>query len=213
MVSESEILIGVIGAISKKLIDAEKILTELDSPIGDADCGIGVKRGFTAVQDEIASLHGMEPPDILKKVGFTLASTIGGTSGAMLGTGFIETGKSLAERADLSLSSISTALEHALSVIKRRGGNTEKGDKTLVDSLEPAIDSLRNSAAGGNTDLVGAMEEALARASAGSDDTVEMIAKKGRASYLGERSRGHRDPGTVVICLMFEASLDYLKSI
>ncbi len=211
--SETEILVGVITAISKKLIDAEKMLTELDSPIGDADCGTGVKRGFTAVQNEIASLHGMEPPDILKKVGFTLACTIGGTSGAMLGTGFIETGKSLADKTDLSLSSISTAMEHALSVIKRRGGNTEKGDKTLVDSLEPAVNSFRASAVGGNTDMVSVLEEALARARAGSDDTVEMIAKKGRASYLGERSKGHRDPGTVVICLMFEAAYEYLQSI
>ena len=213
MSSQKEILIGVVKSISKKLIDAEKILTELDSPIGDADCGTGVKRGFTAVQKEIPGLYSLDPPDILKKVGFTLACTIGGTSGAMLGTGFIETGKVLAEKPGLSLHSIAEALENALSVIKRRGGNTKVGDKTLVDSLQPAVESIKASIGSGQQDLTLILEKALVAAKQGSDKTVDLIARKGRASYLGDRSKGHRDPGSVVICLMFEAVLDFLKSV
>lgn len=212
MVLTEETLIGVIESISKKLIDSEKILTELDSPIGDADCGVGIKRGFEAVLSEIGGLSEYDPPGILKKVGFTLASTIGGTSGAMLGTGFIETGKSLSEAPDLEMKSVAAALEDALAVIKRRGGNTEVGDKTLVDALQPAIESIKTSAGGGDQDIISIMEKAVEAAREGSEKTVEMVARKGRASYLGDRSKGHKDPGSVYIVLMFEAALERLQS-
>lgn len=212
MVADREVLIGVIESISKKLIDSEKILTELDSPIGDADCGAGIKRGFEAVLAGMGDLKGFETADILKKVGFTLASTIGGTSGAMLGTGFIETGKSLSEAPGSSIEDISTALEHALSVIKRRGGNTEVGDKTLVDALQPAVESIRTSAEAGEQNITSILEKALEAARQGSEKTIEMVARKGRASYLGDRSRGHKDPGSVYIVLMFEAVLERLRS-
>lgn len=212
MVLTQETLIGVIGSISKKLIDSEKILTELDSPIGDADCGVGIKRGFEAVLSEIGGLSEYDPPGILKKVGFTLASTIGGTSGAMLGTGFIETGKSLSEAPDLEMKSIATALEDALAVIKRRGGNTEVGDKTLVDALQPAIGSIKASVENGDQDIISIIEKAVETAREGSEKTVAMVARKGRASYLGDRSKGHKDPGSVYIVLMFEAALESLRS-
>ena len=212
MVLTQETLIGVIGSISKKLIDSEKILTELDSPIGDADCGVGIKRGFEAVLSEIGGLSEYDPPGILKKVGFTLASTIGGTSGAMLGTGFIETGKSLSEAPDLEMKSIATALEDALAVIKRRGGNTEVGDKTLVDALQPAIGSIKASVENGDQDIISIIEKAVETAWEGSEKTVAMVARKGRASYLGDRSKGHKDPGSVYIVLMFEAALESLRS-
>ncbi len=212
MVLTEETLIGVIESISKKLIDSEKILTELDSPIGDADCGVGIKRGFEAVLSEIGGLSEYDPPGILKKVGFTLASTIGGTSGAMLGTGFIETGKSLSGAPDLEMKSVAAALEDALAVIKRRGGNTEVGDKTLVDALQPAIESIKASAGGVDQDIISIMEKAVEAAREGSEKTVEMVARKGRASYLGDRSKGHKDPGSVYIVLMFEAALERLRS-
>jgi len=210
--SQKEILIGVIEQISRKLIEAEKQLTELDSPLGDADCGVGVKRGFEAVQKIIPQLSSLDLPDILKKVGFTLAYTIGGTSGAMLGTGFIETGKSIEGKDDQNIAIWSDALEDSLAVIKRRGGNTQVGDKTLVDSLEPAVISIRNSVNAGEANMVSILEKALTAAKDGSEKTINMIARKGRASYLGERSVGHRDPGTVIICIMFDAALEYLKS-
>jgi len=212
MVLTEETLIGVIESISKKLIDSEKILTELDSPIGDADCGVGIKRGFEAVLSEIGGLSEYDPPGIWKKVGFILASTIGGTSGAMLGTGFIETGKSLSEAPDLEMKSVAAALEDALAVIKRRGGNTEVGDKTLVDALQPAIESIKASAENKDRDIISIMEKAVETAREGSERTVEMVARKGRASYLGDRSKGHKDPGSVYIVLMFEAALERLRS-
>lgn len=211
--NQREILIGVINSISKKLIDAEKILTDLDSPIGDADCGAGVKRGFEAVLNVFSELSQMELGDILKKVGFTLAYTVGGTSGAMLGTGFIEAGKSIDDNKNPEILDWINALESSLAVIKRRGGNTQVGDKTMVDALEPAVESMKKSLSSNKIQMTSILEVALKSAQDGSEKTIDMIARKGRASYLGERSRGHRDPGSMVICLMFEAALDYLKKL
>ena len=212
MATQKEILIRVIESISKKLINAEKTLTDLDS-IGDADCGVGVRRGFEAVQGVMNELPQMELGDLLKKVGFTLAYTIGGTSGAMLGTGFIETGKSIGENTEPSGQDWVTAVESALTVIKRRGGNTQVGEKTLVDSLEPAVETMKEllNSTEEKPDTVQLVQAAYMAAKAGSDKTVDMIAKKGRASYVGERSRGNRDPGSLVIVLMFEAALETLK--
>jgi dihydroxyacetone kinase-like protein len=212
MVLKNDILIGIIESISRRLIDSEIILTELDSPIGDADCGVGIKRGFEAVLKILDELNNYEPPEILLKTGFTLASTIGGTSGAMLGTGFIETGKSLSGSQDIEIKDIAAALEHALSVIKRRGGNTEIGDKTLVDALQPAVQSIRSSVDGGDFNMISILEKAVEAARQGSEKTVELVARKGRASYLGDRSKGHKDPGSVYIVLIFEAALERLKS-
>jgi dihydroxyacetone kinase-like protein len=211
LASQKDTLINIIESISKKLIEAEKTLTDLDSPAGDADCGSGVRRGFEAVTKIIPELGQMELGDILKKVGFTLAYTIGGTSGAMLGTGFIETGKSIGDKKEPDAKDWVTALENALAVIKRRGGNTQIGDKTLVDSLEPAIMAMKNLAGSNQINMFSIIEAAAAAAKAGSEQTIEMIARKGRASYLGERSKGHRDPGSLVIVIMFEAALENLK--
>ncbi len=217
MANQKDTLINIIESISRKLIEAEKILTDLDSPAGDADCGSGVRRGFEAVTKIIPELGQMELGDILKKVGFTLAYTIGGTSGAMLGTGFIETGKSIGDKKEPDAKDWIAALENALAVIKRRGGNTQVGDKTLVDSLEPAIMAMKNLVGpdipSGNSqiNMLSIIEAAVAAAKEGSDKTIEMVARKGRASYLGERSKGHRDPGSLVIVIMFEAALEVIK--
>ncbi len=210
MATQKLILAGIIEAIAKKLIDAEKTLTDLDS-MGDADCGSGVRRGFEAVLGSMNETGLLEPGDMLKKVGFTLAYTIGGTSGAMLGTGFIETGKSIGENREPNLDDWTKALESALGVIKRRGGNTQVGDKTLVDALEPAVATMQALLNYGQVSELQLLEGAYAAAQAGSDRTIEMIARKGRASYVGERSRGNRDPGSLIIVLMFEAALETFR--
>jgi dihydroxyacetone kinase-like protein len=212
LASQKESFLNIIELISKKLIDAEKLLTELDSPAGDADCGTGVKRGFEAVLKAMDEMQTMELGDMLKKVGFTLAYTIGGTSGAMLGTGFIELGKAIGDENDPDISKWASALNTSLEVIKRRGGGTVVGDKTLVDALEPAVLSVMESAKDPGVGASQVFETAYEKAKKGSDSTVELIARKGRASYLGERSKGHRDPGSVVIYLMFEAVVEYLRA-
>ena len=212
MASQKESFLSIIKLISNKLIDAEKLLTELDSPAGDADCGTGVKRGFEAVLKAIDEMQAMELGDMLKKVGFTLAYTIGGTSGAMLGTGFIEIGKAIGDENEPDISKWGSALNTSLEVIKRRGGGTVVGDKTLIDALEPAVLSVSESAKDPGASALQVFETAYEKAKQGSDSTVELIARKGRASYLGERSKGHRDPGSVIIYLIFEAVLEYLRS-
>lgn len=212
MKTQKEILIGIIEDISKNLINAEQMLTELDSHIGDGDCGIGVRKGFEAVLKVIPELSNMEPGDILKKAGFTLAYTIGGTSGAMLGTGFIELGKGLKEKIEPSIHDWISAVNFALEGIKKRGGNTKVGDKTMIDALEPAVMSMINSVdTSRDINLISLLEKALAAAKEGSESTINLTAKKGRASYLGERSRGFKDPGSVIICIMFESAYNYLK--
>jgi phosphoenolpyruvate---glycerone phosphotransferase subunit DhaL len=217
LTNQKDTLIKIIELISKNLIEAEKTLTDLDSPSGDADCGSGVRRGFEAVTKIIPELGQLELGDILKKVGFTLAYTIGGTSGAMLGTGFIETGKSIGDKKEPDVKNWIASLEDALAVIKRRGGNTQIGDKTLVDSLEPSIMAMKNLAdsdlpsGGSQINMLSIIEAAVAAAREGSERTIEMVAKKGRASYLGERSKGHRDPGSLIIVIMFEAALEVLR--
>ena len=213
MKNQKDILIGVIENICRNLISAEQLLTDLDSNIGDGDCGIGVKKGFEAVQKIIPELNSMDLSDILRKVGFTLAYTIGGTSGAMLGTGFIEMGKGLKEKTDPDIFNWVSAVNFSLEGIKRRGGNTEVGDKTMIDALEPAVFSMIDSVdTNKEISMVSLFEKALEEAKKGSESTVNIAAKKGRASYLGERSIGFIDPGSVIICIIFESAFDYLKN-
>jgi len=211
--NQKDILIGVIENICINLINAEQILTELDSHIGDGDCGIGVKKGFEAVQKVIPQLSSMDLSDILRKVGFTLAYTIGGTSGAMLGTGFIEMGKGLKEKTDPDIFNWVSAVNFSLEGIKRRGGDTKVGDKTMIDALEPAVFSMIDSIdTNKEINPVILFEKALEAAKKGSESTISIAAKKGRASYLGERSIGFKDPGSVIICIIFESAFDYLRS-
>ena len=213
MKNQKDILIGVIENICINLINAEQILTELDSHIGDGDCGIGVKKGFEAVQKVIPQLSSMDLSDILRKVGFTLAYTIGGTSGAMLGTGFIEMGKGLKEKTDPDIFNWVSAVNFSLEGIKRRGGDTKVGDKTMIDALEPAVFSMIDSIdTNKEINPVILFEKALEAAKKGSESTISIAAKKGRASYLGERSIGFKDPGSVIICIIFESAFDYLKN-
>lgn len=214
MLSQKDVLIPLIESISKNLINAETVLTELDSHIGDGDCGIGVRKGFEAVIKVIPEFFNLELGDILKKTGFTLAYTIGGTSGAMLGTGFIELGKGLKENGNPSIYEWVEALKFSLEAIKRRGGNTKKGDKTMIDALEPAVDSLISSVdTSREIDIANIFEKAAAEAEKGSEATVNMEAKKGRASYLGNRSVGFRDPGSLVITIIFQSVSDFLRKI
>ena len=207
----NEDLVEILKLISNKLIEHEKLLTDLDSIIGDGDCGSGIKRGFEAVLNMLPLVSDSGSGEILKKTGFTLASTIGGTSGAVLGTGFMELGRAIGTIENLSLKDWATAAKSALDKIKIRGENTVVGDKTLVDALEPAVIKISEFAEKGNSDIREMLELAYSEAKKGSESTKDMVARKGRASYLGERTRGNVDPGSVVICLIFEAALDFFK--
>lgn len=178
-------------------------LTDLDRQIGDADHGSNMARGMTAVAAlDPASFS--SAADLLKKAGMTLVSTVGGASGPLYGTFFLRLSTVLTADGELSASACADALAAGLDGILARG-KAETGDKTLVDALSPAVDAARAAADEGATPA-----EALARAAEaaarGRDATIEMIARRGRASYLGERSKGHQDPGATSMALLVDSA-------
>ncbi|MDO8686164.1 MAG: dihydroxyacetone kinase subunit DhaL [Clostridiales bacterium] len=209
MKTQKEFFFELLEKICNRLIESEKLLTELDSAIGDGDCGIGIKSGFQEVLFKLCEWKEKSIGDILKQTGLTLSSTIGGTSGAIFGTGFMRIGGSLSNKVNITFSDIQVGLDAALDGMKMRGEGTQVGDKTLIDALEPAVREFGKALSEGKS-AENIVNMALSAARTGSDSTINLIAKRGRASYLGERSIGHRDAGSMVICLIIEAVYEYL---
>ena len=175
-------------------------LTKLDQAIGDGDHGANLSRGMTAVTD---TLTGDTPGDVLKLVGRTLISKVGGASGPLYGTAFRETAKALGDAAEVDDATFATALRAGLDGIVRLG-KAEEGDKTMVDAWLPALAAL-DAAVGSGSSLADAAAEAAKAAAAGTEATIPMQARKGRASYLGPRSVGHQDPGATSSTMLFAA--------
>ena len=178
-------------------------LTQLDSPIGDADHGINMDRGFTAVMDRLPGVADKDAGTILKTVGTTLVSTVGGASGPLYGTAFLRAGTALAGKFELQDSDVLAALEAALEGIMARG-KAKAGEKTMVDALQPAIATFKAALEAGDL-LKEALAKATESAEQGMKATIPMLATKGRASYLGERSIGHQDPGATSSWLFLRA--------
>jgi dihydroxyacetone kinase-like protein len=181
-------------------------LTQLDAAIGDADHGTNMDRGLSAVT---AALAGTTPPTagaLFKEVGMTLVRTVGGASGPLFGTFFLRVGTSLAERNEVLPADFAAALRAGLDGVVARG-KADPGDKTMYDALAPAIDALDAALAAGEP-LADALRRAHAAAEEGRDKTIPMLARKGRASYLGERSVGHQDPGATTVALLLRAAAD-----
>jgi dihydroxyacetone kinase-like protein len=185
-----------------EVLEREKAsLTELDAPIGDSDHGENMARGFTAVRAKLAEQDRSDIGALFKAVGMTLLSTIGGASGPLYGTLFLEAGRLSTGAAALDLSAWTSCLEAGLAGIQRRG-KASPGDKTMVDALGPAIAALK---AAPDATLADALGRAAEAASAGAEATVPLLARKGRASYLGERSIGHKDPGATSCSLLLRS--------
>ena len=179
-------------------------LTELDSAIGDADHGANMHRGMQAV---VAKLPGVADKDIgtvLKTVGMTLVSTVGGASGPLYGTLFMQMGATTAGKLELTLADWTAALDAGVAGVVMRG-KANPGDKTMVDALTPALQALK---AAGDGQLTAALRQSEQAAERGKLDTIPLIAKKGRASYLGERSAGHQDPGATSSHLLLKTAAD-----
>jgi dihydroxyacetone kinase-like protein len=192
--------------LAERLHAEKEYLTELDSAIGDADHGINMDRGFTAVMAKLPALPVGDVGAFLKGVGMTLVSTVGGASGPLYGTFFLQLGGGTAGKADIELGDFATAMEAGIAGIQRLG-KAEPGDKTMLDALLPARDALR-----GGLDRGDAPADALAAAVAAAEQgmlaTIPLVARKGRASYLGERSAGHQDPGATSSHLLLKAAAD-----
>ena len=179
-------------------------LTALDSAIGDADHGSNLDRGMTAV---VAALDAEAQPSaaaLFKKTGMTLVSTVGGASGPLYGTLFLRVATAAGEVTELDGPAFAKALRAGLEGVVARG-KAEAGDKTMYDALSPAVDALEAALADGDP-LPEALRTASAAADAGRDATTPMLARKGRASYLGERSVGHQDPGATSVALLVAAA-------
>lgn len=175
-------------------IEAEKdYLTQLDNEIGDGDHGINLARGFEAVEKKLPSLAGGDIGALLKGVGMQLVSTVGGASGPLYGTAFMKAGMACKGLTELDGPAFIKAMEAAVDGIKMRGKATE-GEKTMLDALCPALKVMQDEVAAGKS-LKEALQDAAAAAEKGVEYTKTIIATKGRASYLGERSLGHQDPG------------------
>lgn len=183
-------------------------LTQLDSAIGDADHGTNMNRGFTAITAKLDAGSPADIPALFKTVGMTLISSVGGASGPLYGTLFLEMGKNSPADGEMSAADLEKALRAGVAGIVARG-HAEVGDKTMVDALDPAIDALSASVASGASaaDAVTAAAEAAQK---GSDATEPLVARKGRASYLGERSAGHIDPGSVSATILLRTMSEAL---
>lgn len=188
--------------------DQRDYLTELDSAIGDADHGINMSRGMNAVMAKVSSAPAGTMGEFFKTVGMTLVSSVGGASGPLYGTFFLRMGTSGGAVSTLDGLAFSTALHAALDGVVARG-KAELEDKTMLDALVPALDAFDNALAAG-ADPAEAAAAARGAAAQGRDATKPMLARKGRASYLGERSVGHLDPGSVSMTLLFTALAEAL---
>ena len=182
--------------------DKRDWLTELDSAIGDADHGANMARGMTAVVDKLGAGVPETIDELLKGVGMTLVSSVGGASGPLYGTFFLRMGMTAGAVSSLDAARFAAALRAGVDGVVARG-KPEAGDKTMYDALAPAVDALDSSLADGS-DLSAALSAAAEAAAAGRDATLPLVARKGRASYLGDRSAGHLDPGAASTAILFE---------
>jgi phosphoenolpyruvate---glycerone phosphotransferase subunit DhaL len=198
-----------VRAFADTIAENKDYLTELDSAIGDADHGINMNRGMTAV---VGKLDGIDVTDIaatFKTIGMTLVSTVGGAGGPLYGTLFLQFGTSTAGKERLELADWAAMVAAGVDGVRTRG-KAELGDKTMVDALSPARDSLAEGASDGAT-FPSALTAAAAAAEEGMKATIPLVARKGRASYLGERSAGHQDPGATSSWMLMRTAAETLS--
>jgi dihydroxyacetone kinase-like protein len=181
-------------------------LTELDAAIGDADHGANMQRGMQAVVSKLVAAPEGDIGALCKLVGMTLVSTVGGASGPLYGTFFLQLATATAGKSSLALADWAAALGAGVQGVLMRG-KAQAGDKTMVDALLPALQALQE-AEGQGAPLAEALQRSAAAAAAGRDATTPLVARKGRASYLGERSAGHQDPGATSAHLLLQAASD-----
>ncbi|MEV7085928.1 dihydroxyacetone kinase subunit DhaL [Streptomyces sp. NPDC093085] len=186
--------------------EAAARLTELDSAIGDADHGSNLQRGFRAVAEALAAEEPGSPGAVLALAGRRLISTVGGASGPLYGTLLRRTGKALGDSPEVTPAAFAEALRAGVAAVAQLGG-AAPGDKTMIDALEPAVAALA-AGAGAAGDGTPAFRAAADAAERGAVATVPLQARKGRASYLGERSIGHQDPGATSSALLLAALAD-----
>jgi dihydroxyacetone kinase-like protein len=196
-------LTGWLGRFRDLVTEQRAYLTDLDSAIGDADHGANMTRGMAAVMKKIGAEPAATVDELFKSVGMTLVTSVGGASGPLYGTFFLRFGTTAGAVQTLDGAALAAALRAALGGIVARG-KAEPGDKTMFEAISPAVDALDAALADGASIQDSAAAASVA-AQSGRDATEPLVARKGRASYLGERSIGHLDPGATSAAMLFEA--------
>ena len=183
-------------------------LSKLDGAIGDGDHGTNMDRGMRKALERLEATNGDDIGAALKAVGMALVSSVGGAAGPLYGTLFLQMGQATAGKSEIDLAGFTDAFDAGVQGVIRRG-KAEPGDKTMIDALGPALEVLRGA---GDDDVAGALSRAADAAREGMEATVPMVARKGRASYLGERSAGHQDPGATSSHLLVKTAAEAVGS-
>lgn len=206
--ADSKKVIQILQEIAHK-IEAEKdFLTKLDQPIGDSDHGINMARGFGEVEKKLPTLEGKDIGTILKTVGMTLVSTVGGASGPLYGSAFLKAGIACAGKEELDLSEFLSVLETATEAVKQRGKSTTE-EKTMLDAMVPSLEAMHTKLEESG-DAKAVLSAGVDAAWKGVEHTKDLVATKGRASYVGERGIGHQDPGATSYSDMLEVIRDQI---
>lgn len=190
------------------IAENKEYLTELDSAIGDADHGINMDRGFRKVMEKLPDSNNTDIGGILKAVGMALISNVGGASGPLYGTFYMQAGAAVSGKDELTGEDVAAMLEAGVQGILKRGRAVLE-DKTMYDAWAPALTALRATLDDGKS-TEEALDAAVSAAEGGMKATIPLVARKGRASYLGERSAGHQDPGATSSHLILKALRDVL---
>lgn len=195
-------------AAAESMGEQKELLTRLDKAIGDGDHGINMDRGFRKVLEQLDGAAASDLSGILKTAAMALISSVGGASGPLYGTFFLRASAAAAGKKDLSASDFHKLMEAGLEGVRQRG-KAQAGDKTMVDALLPAVQAF-GEALSEQQNLTLALARAVEAARRGAEATIPLIARKGRASYLGERSAGHQDPGATSSYLILKALHDVI---
>ncbi|MCG8348123.1 MAG: dihydroxyacetone kinase ADP-binding subunit DhaL [Chloroflexales bacterium] len=192
------------------MAENKEYLTQLDSLFGGADHGINMNRGFNKVIEKLPTVSDKDIGSILKTAGMALISSVGGASGPLYGTFFTRSGAALSAKEELSSNDLHLLFQTGVEGIQQRG-RAQRGDKTMYDAWLPSLEALKAATDNGQS-VASALEQAVSAAKQGMEDTIPLQAKKGRASYLGERSIGHQDPGATSSYLLLKALLDTISA-
>lgn len=206
---QTETIISVLVKIAERINKEKDFLTELDNKIGDGDHGINMNRGFEALKPKLTSVSDKQPSEVFKLVGMTLVSTVGGASGPLYGTMFLNMSKALVGKDEINMPDFLEAVKSGIDGVSMRGKSTE-GEKTMLDSMYPAIRAMNEKSADAksNAEII---EAGVKAAQKGIEYTKTIVATKGRASYVGERSIGHQDPGATSFTMMLEELAKEIK--
>jgi dihydroxyacetone kinase-like protein len=199
-----------LDALHTLFLEKRQELTDLDSAVGDGDFGISLDRGFTAVKAELSAKPPADLKAVFQNTATVLIKSMGGSSGPLIGTLFLRAGATVADKSELRPADVVALFQAGVEGMQQRG-KAERGDKTMMDAWLPAVDAMRGAleAGGGLTEV---LERGTAAAEAGAEATKTMSARKGRASYIGERSVGHPDPGAIAVAMMLNAAAEAWRS-